>query len=63
VKKDAEPAAERTTKRPEDSVAAAIAALDSLPEYDRVEAMAWFCRACGRRQPESGPGCQCWNDE
>lgn len=39
------------------------AMLASLPVDVRREMIQRFCRGCGEEQPETGPGCQCWNDD
>ncbi len=41
----------------------AIAALKTLSDEERLEALHVFCVHCGCIQPEHGRRCQCWNDE
>jgi hypothetical protein len=40
----------------------ALEAMLALPDAERREVMARFCRGCAGVQPENGPGCRCWDD-
>ncbi len=37
--------------------------LEQMTDKERMEAFYDYCSECGRKQPNSFPRCQCWNDE
>lgn len=37
--------------------------LEALSLEDRKEVLSRFCSHCADRQSQTGPICQCWNDE